>query len=325
MAQNGSLRNHLRGIALTAPWLVYLFLADTTLSFLLPLKLISPRLVYDASSQVARSVWAWIQLIFTRANGAHISISGDALPPDESAIVVANHVAWSDFYLIQALAMRAGMLGRCRYFAKVQLRLVPFLGWGLWAMGMPLVSRNWLRDKNELGRVFANMVQKAFPTCKFVSDGEQGLDCRSQMKLTLGVGLISFSEGTRFTPAKYQESIDFCKLANRRQPTNLLYPRTKGFIATVQHLRQAPQVKAIYDFTIAYQHEGTFQEAPSMWETLSVPGLSDQGGYRFHVHARRFPIESLPAKDEELATWLEERWIEKGKILEAQREQWLLL
>ncbi|KAF5003007.1 hypothetical protein FDECE_10429 [Fusarium decemcellulare] len=302
MAQNGPLRNHIRGIALTAPWVLYLFSADVVLSLLLPLKLVSPRLVYDASSHVARSVWAWIQLIFTRANGAHISVSGDALPLGESAIVVANHVAWSDFYLIQTLAMRAGMLGRCRYFAKVQLRLVPFLGWGLWAMGMPLVSRNWLRDKSELDRVFSNMVQKGFPTW-----------------------LISFSEGTRFTPAKYQESIDFCKLANRRQPKNLLYPRTKGFIATVQHLRQAPHVKAIYDFTVAYQHQGTFQKAPSMWETLSAPSLSEQGGYKFHVHARRFPIESLPTRDEELATWLEELWLEKGKILEAQKEQWLLL
>ncbi|UPK99328.1 hypothetical protein LCI18_010263 [Fusarium solani-melongenae] len=301
MAQSSStLRNHMRGIVLTAPWVLYLFLADTVLSLLLPLKLFSPRLVYDASSQVARSVWAWIQLIFTRANGAHISISGDALPRGESAIVVSNHVAWSDFYLIQALAMRAGMLGRCRYFAKAQLRYVPFLGWGLWAMGMPLVSRNWLRDKSELDHVFSDMVQKAFPTW-----------------------LISFSEGTRFTPAKYQESIDFCRLANRRQPRNLLYPRTKGFIATAQHLRQAPHVKAVYDLTIAYQHQGTFQRAPSMWETLSTPRLSEQGGYKFHVHVRRFPIESLPAKDEELAAWLEELWMEKGKILEAQEEQWL--
>ncbi|KAM5356279.1 hypothetical protein ACJ41O_002925 [Fusarium nematophilum] len=302
MARNGSLRNHLRGIALTAPWVLYLGIADIILSLLLPLKLVSPRLVYDASSHVARSVWAWIQLIFTRANGAHISISGDALPPFESAIVLANHTAWADFYLIQALAMQAGMLGRCRYFAKAQLRLVPFLGWGLWAMGMPLVSRNWLRDKDELGRVFSNMIQKSFPTW-----------------------LISFSEGTRFTQAKYQESIDFCKLANRRQPMNLLYPRTRGFIATVQHLREAPHVKAVYDFTIAYQHQGTFQKAPSMWETLSTPGISELGGYRFHVHARRFPLESLPTTDEELATWLEELWVEKGMILEAKREEWLLV
>lgn len=167
MAQPGALQTHLRGLALTVPWVLYLLLADIALSLLLPLKLISPHLVYNTSSLIAQSVWAWIQAIFTRSNGARISISGDVLPPGESAIVVANHVAWSDFYLIQALAQRSGMLGRCRYFAKAQLRLVPFLGWGLWAMGMPLVSRNWLKDKTELDHVFSNVVQRAFPTCAY--------------------------------------------------------------------------------------------------------------------------------------------------------------
>ena len=61
-----------------------------------------------------------------------------------------------------------------------------------------------------------------------------------------------------------------------------------------------------------------------MWGTLSLPGLSDRLGYKFHVHARRFPMETLPEKDEDLATWLEQRWIEKGEWLEAQRLVWRL-
>lgn len=301
MTQFGSLQTIFRGLVLTVPWVFSLFVADIALSLLLPLKLISPRRVYDASSIIALSIWSWVQAIFVLVNGAHIRISGDLLPPGESAIVVANHVAWSDFYLIQALAQRSGMLGRCRYFAKAQLRMVPFLGWGLWAMGMPLVTRNWLKDKTELDNVFSNIVQRAFPTW-----------------------LISYSEGTRFTKRKYDESLDFCKTGGRRQPMHLLYPRTKGFITTVQHLRKAPHVKAVYDFTIAYQHQGSFQKAPSIWETLSAPEISDQSGYKFHVRARRFPIDSLPTKDEDLATWLEQLWIEKGEWLEEQRQEWAL-
>lgn len=61
-----------------------------------------------------------------------------------------------------------------------------------------------------------------------------------------------------------------------------------------------------------------------MWQTLSAPGISDQDGYKFHVRARRFPIESLPVKDEELATWLEQLWIDKGEWLETQRQEWAL-
>jgi 1-acyl-sn-glycerol-3-phosphate acyltransferase len=157
---------HVRGIALFAPWLVYLLLADVALSLMLPFKALAPKLVYNFSSCVAGSVWAWIQFIFEHINGAQIEVSGDDLPVGESAIVVANHQAWSDFYMIQALATRTGMLGRCRYFAKRQLRLVPFLGWGLWIMGMPMVSRNWLKDKSELDRTFAGLVSMRLPTCK---------------------------------------------------------------------------------------------------------------------------------------------------------------
>lgn len=162
-----SLITHVRGILLTAPWFLYLFLADVALSLLLPLKPLAPELVYSLSSRLAGSVWSWLQFIFQRVNGARIVCSGDELPPGESAIVVANHRAWSDFYMIQALAIRSGMLGRCRYFAKRQLRFVPFLGWGLWAMGMPMVSRSWRKDKSRLDRAFAGLVSRRLPTCKW--------------------------------------------------------------------------------------------------------------------------------------------------------------
>lgn len=105
----------------------------------------------------------------------------------------------------------------------------------------------------------------------------------------------------------------------------------------MQHLRAAPHVKAVYDFTIAYQDVGTgrFQSAPSMWDSLRLPGLSARGGkgvetktgkgaagHRFHVHARRFPMEDLPRDDDGLAAWLEARWVEKGRWLESKRVEW---
>jgi hypothetical protein len=43
-------------------------------------------------------------------------------------------------------------------------------------------------------------------------------------------------------------------------------------------------------------------------------------GYKFHVHVRRFPMASLPEASEELAVWLEKRWLEKGDWLEMQRQ-----
>lgn len=144
----------LRCALLLVPWLFHLLLADLCLSALLPLSTAFPNLTYDVASRIAESVWRGVQQICVDRNNARICITGDELPQGESAVVVANHVEWADFYLIQALAIRAGMLGRCRWFAKRQLKWVPFLGWGLWAMGMPLVSRKWTQDRQEMERLF---------------------------------------------------------------------------------------------------------------------------------------------------------------------------
>ena len=157
----------LRGICLVSPWLLHLLATDILLSLLLPLSFIVPSIVYHVSSRMAYWVWNGIQDICTKWNGARITTPGQQLPRNESAIVISNHVSWTDFYLIQDLAMKAGMLPHCRWFAKQQLRWVPFLGWGLWAMGMPLVSRNWDKDQRELQRVFRRPLSYKWPMCEF--------------------------------------------------------------------------------------------------------------------------------------------------------------
>ncbi|KAK4195766.1 hypothetical protein QBC40DRAFT_300880 [Triangularia verruculosa] len=279
----------LRGLVLVIPFLLSTGLANLTLFFLPFAKLVLPSvLIHSISSLIAGTlVYRFIQHIFTTINSAEITFSGDAPRKGESAIVVSNHVAWSDFYLVQAAADKANMGGHTRYFAKAALRWVPFLG-----------------DRQELERVFKGVKEYKWKTW-----------------------LVSFSEGSRFTPKKYLESRLWCKKNNKPQPEYLLYPRTRGFIATVQYLRKVPHVKAVYDLTLAYQCEDEFQKAPTMWETIAVPRLSltrEQGGrgYRFHVHVRRFPIEELPGDAAGLAEWLEQRWIEKGRWLEARRLRW---
>jgi 1-acyl-sn-glycerol-3-phosphate acyltransferase len=168
---------NLRGLLILTPWALELVLMDLILSVLLPISYLFPNWVYDASSFVAFTNWNWIQCIFEVFNGGKITISGDVLPEEESAIVISNHVSWTDFYMIQALAVRARMLGRCRWFAKIELRWVPLLGWGIWAMGMPMVSRNWTKDKKELDRVFAGITVRKWPTCKARTATTPSLQC----------------------------------------------------------------------------------------------------------------------------------------------------
>ncbi|MCJ1433003.1 hypothetical protein MMC27_002362 [Xylographa pallens] len=197
------------------------------------------------------------------------------------------------------------MLGRCRWFAKSQLKKVPFLGWGLWAMGMPLVTRDWTHDSQEMDRVFRGIKKYNWPTW-----------------------LISYSEATRYTPEKYAETLAWCKAHGRPLPQHTLYPRTRGFITTVQQLRETPHVKAVYDLTIAYAEKRpssgekwVFLAAPDMWQSLSEPRLERR--WKCHVHVERYPLKLLPETEEGLKQWLEVKWIEKGVRLEQLRQRLL--
>jgi hypothetical protein len=102
-------------------------------------------------------------------------------------------------------------------------------------------------------------------------------------------------------------------------PKHLLYPRTKGFVACVKQLRKAPQVKAVYDVTVAYMEDDKFQKPPSFWQTILRPHLSKK--WKFLAHVRRHSMKELPQSDQAIAHWLEDRWLEKGVLLEDLRER----
>jgi hypothetical protein len=111
------------------------------------------------------------------------------------------------------------------------------------------------------------------------------------------------------------ETVQWCKSQGKPVPHFTLYPRTKGFVATVKELGTSSSVKAVYDLTIAYAHEGRFMEAPEMWQTISERDMNQN--WRFRVHAERFAIETLADKSEvELAQWLEDRWMAKSRKLQ---------
>ncbi|KAI5276151.1 hypothetical protein E4T47_01016 [Aureobasidium subglaciale] len=192
--------------------------------------------------------------------------------------------------------MRAGMLGRCRWFAKNALKWVPVLGWGLLVMGMPLVSRKWAEDKEEMDCLFSGIKEGRWP-----------------------VWLVSFSEGTRYRPKKHAEATRWCEANGKPPPQHTLHPRTKGFVATVQQLRQTPHVKAVYDITIAYAEDDKFMSPPSFFKTIFQPNLAHR--YRMYAHVQRYELISLPYTDAEIAQWLEDRWVEKGRRLANLKKQ----
>lgn len=175
---------------------------------------------------------------------------------------------------------------------------MPVLGWSLLLMDMIMVTRNWMRDQNELKRVFGPLRQ-----------------------LSLPLWLITYCEGTRFTPPKALESQKFCESRGKKPLKHVLYPRHKGFYTTLNQFRMS-HVKYVYDFTLIYRSrkDGTLQRAPTPVETHSYGDLGRH--YDFHVHVRRFPISEIPEDEESVTQWLETRWQEKDEILEAASVEW---
>ena len=92
----------LRSLSAVTVWLIHLFIADLALSGLLPFSTLLPTQCYNVSSHIAATVWRGVQWIFTKVNGAQITVSGaEKLPKGESAIVISNHVEWTDFYMVR--------------------------------------------------------------------------------------------------------------------------------------------------------------------------------------------------------------------------------
>ena len=88
-----------------------------------------------------------------------------------------------------------------------------------------------------------------------------------------------------------------------KAPRHVQLPRTKGFVATVQGLRE--HASAVYDLTIGY-----VDGVPTLWQMSEgfVPVV--------HLHVRRFPIKDLPRGDQEISDWLFRRYEEKDDLLD---------
>ncbi len=289
---------NLQAALLLASIVLLLIVVDILLGLSLLFSWWFPVGAYECNSAIANYFWGYFQLIFEEWHQASISFSGDSLPSGESAVVLCNHGSWSDFYLIQSLARRSGMLGRCRYFVKKSLAYVPFLGPAFLAVRMVMVSRNWTRDQTTLEQTFGGIKRYRYP-----------------------IWLISFVEGTRMTPKKLVKSNEDARSRGGKPLAHVLQPRTKGFIATLRGLRDS-HVKYVYDFSIAYASKDKFLQPPTVWETLGISRLDQH--FRFHVHVRRWAIADLPSSETALAAWLEEQWVEKDHRLAEIKAKWAL-
>lgn len=203
----------------------------------------------------------------------------DKLPDGENALVIANHQAFADIIAIMQLSVILGRPGDLKYFVKDSLKWLPGPGWSLWFYDSIFLKRNWNSDTQVIAKSFEHIKKHELPFL-----------------------LMTFPEGTRLTAKKLKSSQEFMKSRGMVPFTKCLFPRSKGFEATLSELTN--EIDAIYDLTIDYGGR-----APSFWNFVS----GDFGNYTLTV--KRYPFSEIPNKPELQRQWLVERFREKNQIL----------
>ncbi len=240
----------------------------------------SPRLFRRINRNIADTWWRWCDLWAEKINGTEIIFSGDELPLEENAIVILNHQALVDIPVAFRLARMKGRLGDMKWFVKDVLKYVPGIGWGMLFLDCLFLKRNWLKDQGSITRVFSNLTKFEVPCW-----------------------IMSFVEGTRFSPKKIKASQEYAAKNGYQVMNHVQMPRTKGFVATATSLGNL--VPAVYDFTIGY-----FGKVPTMIEWIR--GDVQKAA----LHMRRFELKDLPKTEKELSDWLRQIFVEKDQLLE---------
>ena len=224
--------------------------------------------------------WGWCVTGAELIYGVRVIFTGDDVPMRENALLIANHQQMPDITAIMKFCKTKDRLGDMKYFVKKQLKWVPGMGWGMQFLDCLFIDRDWTSDREKIRCTFDRLVSAKVP-----------------------VHLVSFVEGTRFTLPKLEAAQAYAQKNGISVPRHTLVPRSKGFAASVEGLRD--HITAIYDLTIAYE-----VGVPSLWQYFK--GLVE----RIHVHVRRFPIEEVPKSADELRLWLLARWDEKNELLD---------
>ncbi len=217
-------------------------------------------------------------------------VSGvEGLRYDDWYLVNCNHQSWVDILALQHVLNRRIPL--LKFFLKQQLIYVPVIGLAWWALDFPFLRRH------------STAALKAHPELR-----QQDRDTarRACAKFSLvPTSVISFAEGTRFTPAKHRKQASPYK--------NLLKPKA-GALALALNAMGA-KFHSLLDVTIVYP-----DGAPTFWHFLCgrTPRVV------IHVQTRPIPPEFSAgdyAQDAAFRStfhrWLADQWAEKDQRINA--------
>lgn len=271
--------------ALTALHFVVIFLPVVIINFfqmasvlILP---ISKKVFHRINRAFANFYWGFLVFYMRYISKIEIIIAGDEIPEKENVIMESNHQNIADIPVMMELGWQKKRLGDYKFFVKDVIKYVPGPGWGMLFLNCIFVKRNWQADKKNIEDTFESLKSNR-----------------------LNYWLISFLEGTRITPEKYERNLRFMNRRGLPITKNVMAPRTKGFLATIEALRD--NTDAVYNLTIYYP-----AGIPNMWQLIG--GEVDQ----VVIHVSRTNMNQLPTDITAIEKWIIEKYVEKDLLLTA--------
>lgn len=196
-------------------------------------------------------------------------------------LIIANHRTEVDWMYLWDLALRKGSLGYIKYVLKSSLMKLPVFGWAFQILEFISVERRWEVDESRMRQMLSSFKNQRDP-----------------------LWLAVFPEGTDFTEQKCIRRQKFASENGLPILHNVLLPKTKGFAACLEELRDC--LDAVYDITIGYKNrcptflDNAFGVAPS----------------EVHIHVQRIVVNDIPASEEMVGSWLIDTFSKKDKLLE---------
>lgn len=215
-----------------------------------------------------------------------------------SKVLISNHASFTDSFLIFAVGILSGDVGKIRAFAKKSLGIyLPVMGWFWKFLNFVFLERKFDKDRPNIIKQLKALAEK------------------SKQHKSGSFWIVIFPEGTRLRPQKLKESQEYAKEKNLTVFQNVLVPRIKGFQITLNTLRE--DVDGVVDLTIGYPQLEDDKRVQKGKIRPSVQDLLFGGGKKWnvHVHVRVIPVKEIPEETEAVQEWMMKVFEEKDKLL----------
>lgn len=263
------------------------------LKLLLPFKA-AHRLIAAIGRRCYRGWTAVNTFLMNLFNDIDWQISGQqTLDKDSWYLLIANHKSWVDIPVVSTFAYH--LIPEPKFFLKDQLKWIPFLGTGCWALDMPYMKRYSAAKLAKHPELKGKDIDTTRKSCaKFIHTPTT---------------IINFVEGSRCTPQKQQ--------AKNSPFTHLLPAKAGGIAFTLASMGE--QFNAILDITLIY---------PDNQQHIALDMLMGRLK-RVVIQAEILPVDAEVIGDyfndavfrDNFQQWLNNRWQHKDQLISSYYRQ----